>query len=252
MNMPANAATPAAKPPVTINAEQRLFVIRTGDGFSCYGFDNCRASCEDLSAKLNRPDLNDPALIGTLKDYENYRTLVQLFCQSPQSSGTYFSPGTDVAVKRVLEEAREQRYTIRLHLGDRKTGQSWNEEWDVIGQVGRSMGPMRIPLLVAKGEHGGGAISTNSIVRIQRIKSGSLYDPKNSVDLYVHPLYTPPEFRWKRETKDDMLAKGYVAKVYNDRNINVANFKTEEGAIQYIDFMRGEAQTTKARKHAFA
>lgn len=252
MNMPANAAAPAAKPPVTINAEQRLFVIREGGGYSCYGFDNCRASCEQLSAILKRPDLNKPELIGTLEDYANHRQLQSLFCRSPLSQNTYFDPGTDAAVKRVLEEAREQRYTVRLHLGDTKTGQAWNDEWDVIGQIGRSMGPMRSPLLVRKGDDGGGAILTSCILRIQRIKSGSLYDPRNSVDLYVHPLYTPPEFRWKRETDKDMLAKGYVAKVYNAKNVNVANFKTEEGAVQYIDFMRGEAQTTKPRKPAYA
>lgn len=253
MNMPLKAATPAALPPVTVNTEQNLFVIRqAGGGFTCYGFKNCRESCEQLSAVLQRPDLNDPSLMGTLQDYENYQALVALYARSPLSKDIYFEPGTAPEVKKALQTAMEQRYTVRLHLGNTTTGKSWNEEWDVIGKIGQSMGPMRVPLLVSKGESGGSAILTSCILRIQRIKSGSLYDANNSVDLYVHPMYASPNFFWKRETRQEKLAKGYVACVYNSEDVLMANFKTEEAVFQYIAFMRGEAQTTKPRKPAFA
>lgn len=66
------AATPL-NPSVTLNAEQRLYVIETGGGYSCLGFDICRARAERLALSLRLPSpANAP---GTLELYAEYEDL---------------------------------------------------------------------------------------------------------------------------------------------------------------------------------
>lgn len=95
-----------------------------------------------------------------------------------------FDPGTPEAVRRILERYRKSGDTLRIVLGDPETGRDWHEENDVVGTVGRSMGPMKIPLLIEKGERGGPAMLTRCIVRI--------IDWDSQRELYVHPQYQLP------------------------------------------------------------
>ena len=78
--------------------------------------------------------------------------------------GTAFAPGTPVAVALALDALRSTRTTVRVFLGDQDTGAAWPEENDVVGTIGRSMGPCKVPLLVPKGEDGGVALCTDHVV----------------------------------------------------------------------------------------
>lgn len=98
---------------------------------------------------------------------------------------TQFQSETPAAVRRALETCRKTQPVIRLWLGDPATGRSWLEEYDTIGRVGRSMGPVKVPLLVPEGEAGGGAISTDHVIRIR--------DEGTRKDLYRHPQFHLPE-----------------------------------------------------------
>jgi hypothetical protein len=42
---------------VTLNREQRLYVIADGGGFSCLGFDNARGHADQIARRLRQPDL---------------------------------------------------------------------------------------------------------------------------------------------------------------------------------------------------
>jgi hypothetical protein len=98
-------------------------------------------------------------------------------------NGTSYDARTSDEVVRVLEEARKNRTRIIVDYGDTETGQSWREEFDVTGYVGRSTGSIRIPLLIYNSRSsGGGGILDSSIVKITT-SSGKRV-------LYSHENYT--------------------------------------------------------------
>ena len=97
-------------------------------------------------------------------------------------NGTSYHVETPAAVVHVLERARQNRSRIHVSFGDSATGLDWLEEWDINGYVGRSMGPIKVPLLVAnRRSTGGGAILDQFIVRIRMSAGGRI--------LYRHPDY---------------------------------------------------------------
>jgi hypothetical protein len=163
---------------VTTNDEQRLFVIPARDGYSCFGYDNCYAECRQLAEALGRPDLAPREEdVGTLPQYELYRRLCGLAAH--KDLGTWFNPGTDPAVKRVLEAYRRSGARIRITLGDRETGRQWGDGPET-GAIGRSTGPLKAPLLLrTRRSTGGEAILTACIVRLEDAATGR--------DLYRHP-----------------------------------------------------------------
>lgn len=59
---------------VTKNTERRLFVIQSGNGYSCYGFDNCDAIVKALVSELGLTEYRI-ARKGSLKQYKQYREL---------------------------------------------------------------------------------------------------------------------------------------------------------------------------------
>ncbi len=91
---------------------------------------------------------------------------VTTFIQQP--SGTCYHESTSDEVIRVLEGVMRSKRRIRLFYGDTATGRSWLDEWDVIGHLGRSMGPIKIPLLLKSlRSSGGSGILDHCIIRIQ-------------------------------------------------------------------------------------
>lgn len=163
---------------VSCNDEQGLFVIKTSGGYSCFGYEVCFAHVKQLSGLLGRPDLAPERVeLGTLKQYGDYRALVA--AASRVDLGTYYDPGTPPAVKAVLDEARVSRRRITLEYGDPETGAPSGDRTES-GTVGRSMGPLKAPLLIANSRStGGGVIWGAHVVRIR--------EAAGKADLYVHP-----------------------------------------------------------------
>jgi hypothetical protein len=103
-------------------------------------------------------------------------------------SGTYYSNETPDEVIRVLDSIRSTGQRVKMYLGDRATGRDWMGEDSKVGKIGRSSGPIKIPLLIKTiNSHGGGAILDDCIVKIVTSPSTS------ARTLYQHPKYHQPE-----------------------------------------------------------
>lgn len=97
----------------------------------------------------------------------------------------FFDIDTPETVCNLLNRYNEQRdkTRIRIFYGDTETGKCWLEEYDIMGYVGCSMGPVKIPLLINnKRSIGGGAILDNCIVKIT----------ENKRTVYIHPTFHFP------------------------------------------------------------
>lgn len=133
----------------------------------------------------------------------------------------------------ILSNARNYGYRIRIWYGDRQTGRSWNEEYDVTGRVGRTTGNIKIPILIHnKRSWGGGAILVGSVVRVDDIED-------------KRTLWKLPNFHVEKLTiEKSSVNKDYPFSVMQTQDngaiSNVANFKTEIQAKKWIDFMEGK------------
>ena len=87
-----------------------------------------------------------------------------------EESGTCYHADTPEPIIGILESFRLNRRKLRLFYGNSETGQSWHEENDVVGYIGRSTGPIKVPLLLEPGEIGGPALLDQFIIRIDAPK----------------------------------------------------------------------------------
>ena len=121
-------------------------------------------------------------------------------------NGTSFDERTPDEVIRVLENARQNRTRLHISLGDTSSGKDWLEEFESHGYVSRSMGPEKVPLLVANRRSlGGGAILTASIVRIRASAGGRV--------LYQHPDYHHGTLEIRHKNEPVTLRDGRVLRV---------------------------------------
>lgn len=160
-------------------------------------------------------------------------------------SQLYYSPHTDPTVAVLIEQNVHSGRRFRIFYGDTDRpdyeqvhghrpdpGKDWGEENDVTGTIGRSMGPIKIPLLINnRRSMGGGAIMTDCIVRILI----------NGREVYRHPNYHS-QFDQARVIVSE-LAPEYSHAVYTDESGEVARFHSGRSAINWLAFMRGERMT---------
>jgi hypothetical protein len=138
-------------------------------------------------------------------------------------SGTCYHAETPEPVVALLERLRHQRRKIRLYYGDPVTGQSWLDEHDVIGWIGRSTGSIKVPLLIEPGERGGPALLDHCIVRID--------SPRHV--LYQHESFCVGEVRLVQGT-----LKRQRWEVWINDTVQ-ARFHTKIQAQHYRDFIQG-------------
>lgn len=208
-----------------INAEQRLYVLPCGGGYSCLGFDVANGNALEIARMLGKPELKPKAAPGTEAHYAEYLAAVSALADS-WTDQTFFSYETPDEVRRTLESARHNRTRVRLFYGNTKTGAAWAEENDIVGTVGRSMGPMKIPLLIANAHsHGGGGILTGSIVAIMTAPG---------CFVYKHPSFNVGQW-----TTHPAKSPDYTYTVLHNGTAH-ARFKTSDRASRYIAFMKGE------------
>lgn len=118
---------------------------------------------------------------------------------------------------QVLNYLYETKKRCRIFYGDVNTGRSWNEEYNVIGEIFKSTGVAPVYILLNnKRSRGGPALLDSCIIRITVDK----------VDIYRHP-----DFHIGKKKQSG-------TSVYIDGNLQ-ATFKTPEQATRYIDFLEG-------------
>lgn len=121
-------------------------------------------------------------------------------------NGTSYHDDTPAEVIRVLESARTNRTRLHISLGDTTNGLDWLEEFKTHGYIGRSMGPVKVPLLVANRRSlGGGAILGHCIVRIRTSSGGRV--------LYQHPKYHHGSLEICRKAESVSLPDGRILTV---------------------------------------
>lgn len=220
---------------VTLNVERNLYVIDCGGGYTCLGFTVAQATANAVADRLGRSDLRVSEMeFGTLLGYERYQQACAAWGNSVLRNTTWFAPGTDDKVRRVLERYRQHspRKLLRIFLGDPQTGRDWMGESDVVGFVGRSSGAMKVPLLIEPGESGGCAILTASIVRIM---------DADGRELYRVPNYQVPNVSLRPEDYQAPAKQGggvYTWSAYRDNELH-ARFESMYEAAEWAEFVTG-------------
>ena len=139
------------------------------------------------------------------------------------TSGTCYHQETSDQVIRLLEKLQNNGIEVRIFYGDTQTGQSWHDEFEVVGRIGRSTGSIKIPLLVPKGDCGGPGLLDHCIIRIDS-REGTLYQHK--------------KFRVGDMTLSKGATKSYPWEVIIDSVLH-ARFKKNVEAIRFMDFLQG-------------
>lgn len=150
-------------------------------------------------------------------------------------SGVHYHARTAPEVVKILEMARVSSLKVRLFYGDPETGKDWLEEHDVEGRLGNSMGPLKVPLLVAPGQIGGAPLLDQCIVRIQVRGMEAWRHPNYHTGLLsLGPTGVPSE-------PYGVLVDGAIR----------TRFKSETVRSKYIDFIHG-VKPSKCRSAGLA
>ncbi len=151
--------------------------------------------------------------------------------QYQTKNGTYFDARTPNEIIRVLENARLDRTRLHISLGytdGPNAGRDWLEEHDVHGYIGRSMGPIKIPLVVNnRRSHGGPGLLDHCIVRIRESAGGRV--------LYQHPKYHHGKLEIRQKAEPVTLPDGRMltVDVLRDEELHAA-FENIEKARRWL------------------
>ena len=137
--------------------------------------------------------------------------------------GTYYDARAEDSVIGMLDTLRKLRTVVILSYGDKKDGRQWLEENDITGRVGRSWGPVKMPLIVKNGSIGGSHILDHCLVRIRNKKTGGV--------IWQHKTWYLPTFHW-RLTEEVNTAKYLPLEVLAYGNV-VARFRDLKTAKQW-------------------
>ena len=140
--------------------------------------------------------------------------------------GTCYHEETDTNVVEALQHARKANKNVRFMYGDVETGESWLDEYDVDGYLGRSMGPVKATLILPDRKSlGGPAILEHCIIYLMVAGEVKYKHPKfKTPELNIEPC---DEGKWKWAVRDE---KGVLH----------ARFTTEAKAKRWVDFMQGK------------
>ena len=143
---------------ITVNHNERLYVIHCKGGYSCHGFD----VVERLISRLTAEGLTPPLIaaeIGTPERYEQYRTL----CAEgrEKSAGGKWKSTAELTPELIGKEGRHVEVTHQWKDGEKET---------VRFQVGRSTGWMPCHLQLARRDDTGGfAVCLGKILSVRVI-----------------------------------------------------------------------------------
>lgn len=88
-----------------------------------------------------------------------------MYLINPVLNGTTYDTMTNENVANVMEQCRENKTRVHIHYGDTHTCEYWSDV--ETGTIGRSMGPMKIPIIVHNARSmGGSGILTRCVLKI--------------------------------------------------------------------------------------
>ena len=211
---------------ITLNEEQQLYVKHFGQGVTAWGFKNAFEETRLLAVRLGQPDLAPyQAEFGTLDLIEKHSKLIEIASRT-NTLGTWFSEETPAVVQKFIERLRHTEETVRVFYGDPKTGLSSMDEFDMIGQIGRSTGVLKVPLLITEGDGYGANLSDSRVIRVIRASDGK--------NLYRHPGFHLPKMEIVENEHPKFAASVMVADAV------AARFRTYAKAAHWVAFMAGE------------
>ncbi len=141
-----------------------------------------------------------------------------------EPNGTRVDRTTSGEVIAVLEKCRADKTVVRLFYGN-ASGKSWMDENEVIGNVGRSMGPLKLPLLIPIRSGFGPGILDNCIIRIDSAEK----------TLYQHPGFYVPEITLKTNEESDK----HKYEAHAEGHCHAA-FSTEAHRAEWGEFITGK------------
>lgn len=121
---------------------------------------------------------------------------------------------------------------VRIWYGDKETGRSWNEEYEVTGTIGRSTGNIKIPIIIhTSRSYGGPSLLDDCIIRIDAIQQKRT--------LFQHENFHVEKLSLKTELDSEYP---YSVMQHKDSGEvqSVATFKDSKRALRWIDFMNGD------------
>lgn len=137
------------------------------------------------------------------------------------------------ALMSLIVRAWKYKFRIRVFYGDIHTGRSWNEEYDVMGTIGRTTGSIKVPILLHnKRSRGGGALLLSSVIRVDDIEDKKTLWKLNNFHVEKMTI--------EKRSKSTDYPFAVMQAQDNGAISNVANFKTEGKAKKWIDFMEGK------------
>ena len=145
---------------------------------------------------------------------------------------TNFHKDTPKPLHALIDSARLTRQRVRFWYGDTVTGQSWHEENDVTGFIGRSTGPNHTPLLLrTKHSASGPALLDHCIIRMDISKKTVYSHPQADIGVWsVLPA------------TQALVNKGYWWSLEVNGIIH-ANLPKLKQAFRLRDFMTGKRAT---------
>jgi len=218
-------------PIVSINTAQKLFVYKAGSGSSCLGFDVVRDRTRQY-AELLGESLPRPLPYANSEALKLYEAIEQRLAKSDAARNlTIYDPNTPLDLVTILESVRLSRTRIRLFYGDRDSGRDWNEENDVEGYLGRTMGPIHCPILLkTAASRGGGIILSACIVRVVTTAGKRV--------LWQHPEYHSLPFHISDTPGSDPANARWPVEVLRAGEVH-ARFKSRREAERFIRKMSG-------------
>lgn len=142
--------------------------------------------------------------------------------------GTVDARETSDEVCELLVHLWQCEATVRVFYGS-EDGRASVAEWDVAGHIGRSMGSIRIPLLVPPKADGGSGLLDHCIVRLDTQRRGKI------VTLWQHPNFHLPELRLS--VTELPLELPYL--VERNNGSAEARFHTETERTRWLDLVTG-------------
>ena len=221
---------------VTANATQQVYCVQSNSSVSTLGFDTVLAYAKELVRRISqlRPTTSriaiDEASRGSVELYAQYQQLMAQYAQLGDQT-TWFDERTPAPVRQILERYRLSGRQLRVYYGS-SDGRDWLNEVDTVGKVGRSMGPMKAPLLIEGRADYGSALLTHCIVRLRDAKSGE--------ELYRRKDYHQPAMRIAESFWGEDPAYTHAVEV-QDRNGEWAvhaQFTSAEAMKRWMEFIK--------------